>query len=66
MLHAKAYKHIRMGDLCISGMATYSRHSLPTQPKSTEEKRAWLYNNKFKNRRPKQLPKVRKHKKVIE
>ena len=40
-------------------MATSSRHSLPTQPKSREEKRAWLYNDQFQNRRHKQLTKVR-------
>jgi hypothetical protein len=40
-------------------MATSSRHSLPTQPKGREEKRAWLYNNQFQNRRQKQLTKVR-------
>ncbi len=40
-------------------MATSSRHSLPTQPKSREEKTAWLYNNQFQNRRHKQLTKVR-------
>jgi cephalosporin hydroxylase len=38
-------------------MATSSRHSLPTQPKSREEKTAWLYNNQFQNRRHKQLTK---------
>jgi hypothetical protein len=41
-------------EICISGMATFSRHSLPTQPKSREEKTAWLYNYQFQNRRHKQ------------
>ncbi len=39
-------------------MAASSRHSLPTQPKSREEKTAWLYNNQFQNRRHKQSTKV--------
>jgi hypothetical protein len=43
----------------MSGMATFSRHGLPTQPKSREEKRAWLYNNPFQKRRNKQFTKVR-------
>jgi radical SAM superfamily enzyme with C-terminal helix-hairpin-helix motif len=37
-------------------MATFSKHSLSTQPKS-REKRARLYNNQFQNRRHKQLTK---------
>jgi hypothetical protein len=45
-------------EICISGMATLSRHSHPTQPKCREEKRAWLYNNQFQNRRHKPLTEV--------
>jgi hypothetical protein len=39
----------KKSEKCISGIATFSRHSLSTQPKSREEKRAWLYNNQLKN-----------------
>jgi hypothetical protein len=34
-------------------------HIQQTQPKGREEKRAWLYNNPFQNRRHKQFTKVR-------
>jgi hypothetical protein len=33
---------LKKSEICISGMATSSRHSLPTQPKRREEKTAWL------------------------
>jgi hypothetical protein len=40
-------------------MATSSRQSLPTKLKRREEKKAWLYNDQFQNRRHKQLTKMR-------
>jgi hypothetical protein len=46
-------------EISIPGMAISSRHSLPTQPKSRKEKRAWLCNDQFQNRRHKQLTQVR-------
>jgi hypothetical protein len=40
---------IQKSEICISViMATFSRHSLSTQPKGREEKRAWLYNISLK------------------
>jgi hypothetical protein len=30
------------GEICISGIAVPRKHSLPMQPKSREEKRAWV------------------------
>jgi hypothetical protein len=32
--------HLQRSEICISGMATSSRHSLPRQPNSREEKKA--------------------------
>jgi hypothetical protein len=46
-------------EICISGMTTSSRHTLPKQPKSREEKRAWLYHNQFQKWRHKQSTNVR-------
>jgi hypothetical protein len=49
---------VQKSEICISGMAISSRHSLPTQPK-VEEKRAWFNNIQFQNRRHKQFTNVR-------
>jgi hypothetical protein len=46
-------------EICISGIASLSKHSLPRQPNSIEEKKAWFDNNQFQNKRHKQLTKVR-------
>lgn len=43
-------------------MATANRHSLHSQPKRREEKKALLCNDQFQNRRQKQLTKVRTRK----
>jgi hypothetical protein len=49
----------KKGEICISGMPTFSKHSLLTHPKSIDEKRACLYNNQFQNWRHKPLTKLR-------
>jgi hypothetical protein len=38
----RSHENFKKGKIRISGIATFRRHSLPTQPRRREEERAWF------------------------